>query len=75
MKAVFLEFGEKLRILRESKGMTQEQLADKSGISRREIINIENGKYLPKMQTADFLAAALDVSLDELSTVIRKGDK
>ncbi len=74
MNPTYLEFSEKLRLLRESKNMTQEQLADKAGISRREVVNLENGVNLPKMQTADLIAAALGVPLDELSTIIRKGD-
>ena len=36
--------GEHLRMIRESKGMNQEQLAEKAGIARARISEIENGK-------------------------------
>lgn len=47
-----MEFGEKLKNIRVSKGLSQEELAEKTGISRRSIQNYESGKLLPKKRSA-----------------------
>lgn len=54
--------GEKLRRLRRGKAMSQEQLAEKAGISPSTVVEIENGKRRnPHPSTLGKLAAALDV--------------
>ena len=55
-----------LRELRESKHMTQAELAEKSGISRYSIIKLETGKseYI-RSSTAVKLAEALGISPKE----------
>ena len=47
-----MEFAEKLKNIRVSKGWSQEELAEKSGISRRTIQNYESGNILPKKRSA-----------------------
>jgi len=47
-----MEFAEKLKNIRISKGWSQEELAEKSGISRRTIQNYESGNILPKKRSA-----------------------
>ena len=46
--------------------MTQQQLADKAGVTRQTIIAIEQGKYNPSLRLAHRIARALKSSLDEL---------
>jgi len=46
--------------------MTQEELATRAGVTRQTIIAIEAGKYAPSLMLAYRIAAALDVSLDEV---------
>lgn len=58
--------GDKLRILRESKGMTQDDLAEATGMNRVTIAKYEIGKIEPKSKSLSRLAAALDVSTDYL---------
>ena len=48
--------------------MTQEQLADKSGICRVTIARIETGAVSPKAATLKRLADALGVLVDDLMT-------
>ncbi len=48
----FMEFSEKLKHLRLSNGWSQEELAEKSGISRRTIQNYESGNMKPKKQSS-----------------------
>lgn len=51
--------GEKLREIRVRTGTTQTQLADKSGVSERQISRIESSKCEPNVATAAALAGAL----------------
>lgn len=55
----------KLKILREQKNLTQEELSEKSGISVRTIQRIESGTE-PKGHTLKMLSKALEVNIDEL---------
>ena len=48
-----------LTIVRERQGVSKSELARRSGITRRAIINIENGKHYPHRKTLVKLAAAL----------------
>lgn len=57
----------KLKILRELKNLTQEELSEKSGVSVRTIQRIETGKD-PKGYTLRVLAKALEVQESELQT-------
>lgn len=42
----------KLKVFRAINNLTQEQLADKVGVSRQTVIAIENDKYLPSLGLA-----------------------
>lgn len=55
-----------LRQLREKKGMSQAELAEKSGISQEFIRDIEEGHKIPGIFVAKRLAQTLGVSVDEL---------
>ena len=59
--------GYRLREIRESKKMTQEELEEKSGISRQTISAIENNRAENVMVgTLMALANALDTTIDNL---------
>jgi transcriptional regulator with XRE-family HTH domain len=59
--------GEKLRRLRRGRAWTQEELAEKAGISPSTIVEIERGKRQnPHPGTLGKLAAALDVKPADL---------
>ena len=56
------DFGVLLRRYRGAAGMTQEDLAEKSGLSAREIRRLERGKgHRPRPSTVAYLAGALDL--------------
>ena len=58
---------EKLKQLRAERGMTQEELAEKSGVSRVTISMLEAGKQrVTKSTTLVSLADALNVSVGDL---------
>ena len=64
-----LEFGELLRRARHAAGMTQEELAERAGVSARGISDLERGaRRTPQRTTLDLLADALDVPDTERST-------
>ncbi len=56
-----LLFGANVRHHRRAKGWTLEQLAGQVGVSRETIGKIERGKAAPLFETAEKIAAALDV--------------
>lgn len=66
MAALKVSFGRHLRALRTSKGVTQEQLADEVDLTVESISNIERGKFGPKFDNLEKIAAALQVSVKEL---------
>ena len=56
----------KLVYYRKIRGLTQQELADKSGFSRNSIMNWETGKRNPKVGDIEKIAKVLDVSPFEL---------
>ena len=46
--------------------MTQQELADKTGVTRQTIVAIENGKYSPTLELAFRIAHIFEVHLDEV---------
>jgi transcriptional regulator with XRE-family HTH domain len=56
-----METGKLIKELRLKKGMTQEELADKTEVSARTIQRIENGEVDPRAYTLQMIAKALDV--------------
>lgn len=59
--------GYKVKEAREEKRMTQEELAEKSGVSRPTIVAIESGKAEDvKISTLLKLAKALDTTVNEI---------
>ena len=46
--------------------LTQEELAQKLGVSRQTVIAIEIGKYSPTLETAFMLANVLGAAVEEL---------
>lgn len=63
----------KLKIARVTAGFTQQQLADKVGVTRQTISLIEQGKYNPTLALCLKICHALDVTLNDLFWV-EKGD-
>jgi len=61
-----METGKLIRELRIKKGMTQEELADKTEVSARTIQRIENGEVDPRAYTLQMIAKALEVDYNLL---------
>lgn len=60
------EFAKRIKELRESKQMTQKELAERVGVSQVSIYMYESGETTPKALIVGKLASALGVSCDEL---------
>jgi putative transcriptional regulator len=58
--------GYKIKEVRESLNMTQEELAEKSGVSRGTISALENGDPTTTSKTLVNLAKAMGVSVDRI---------
>ena len=56
----------RLRELRNKSGLTQNEIANKLGVSGQTILNWENGIYEPKINQLIELATLFDVTVDYL---------
>ena len=63
----------RLRELREKKGLTQEELAKALGVTRQTIIAIEKGRYDPSLRLAFKIARFFNKSVEEI--FIYEGDQ
>lgn len=63
---------ENIQILRKKRSLTQEALAEEVGVTRQTIAKWESGESIPDLELAGRLAAALDVSLDDLTHAPRE---
>ena len=60
----------KVKQYRKAARMTQSQLAERAGVSRQTISDIETGKHDPTISVALLLARALGVKVDNLFKLI-----
>ncbi|ANZ34861.1 hypothetical protein BBK82_00965 [Lentzea guizhouensis] len=71
-------FGEFLRFYRRRAGLTQEQLASRTGLSVRALSDLERGRvHTPQASTIDLLVAGLELDLGEageFGTLARLGE-
>ena len=56
----------KIRELRQGKGLTQQQLAERVHVSSRTIISLEQGRYNPSLLLAYRLALELGTTIEDL---------
>ena len=62
-----MTFNEMLIKRRREVGQTQDDLADKLGVSRQSVSKWENGECMPDSEKLIKLSEVLDISLDELT--------
>jgi transcriptional regulator with XRE-family HTH domain len=65
-------FGQRLREIRSSKGMSQEQLAHAAGLHRTHVSLIECNRRSVRLETLERLAKALDVQPAQLLPTLGK---
>lgn len=54
--------------------MTQQELSDKTGVTRQTIVAIENGKYFPSLELAFRIAHIFNVQLSDVFTYNPEND-
>lgn len=59
-------FGARVRALREEKGWSQEELADRAGLHRTYISSVERGIRNPTITVIERIAIALEYRLEQL---------
>lgn len=57
------QFADNLRAIRKAKGLTQDQLGERAGLSAKHIGEIERGKVSPTLEAIEKLANGLRVDL------------
>ena len=68
-------FCDNVERIRKEKGLSQKELADRTGIGQTRLSRIENGKVEPGLITLDTLAKGLEVSATELLIDTDEKDK
>ena len=66
MSGLVREFGSAVRRLRETRGWSQEQLAEHAGLNRSYVGEIERGSAIASIVTVDKLARAFQVPIERL---------
>lgn len=61
-----MTFAEKLKSIRKQAGMSQEQLAEKLGVSRQAVTKWETDVGIPDIENIMAISALFDISIDEL---------
>ncbi len=59
-------FGMLIKDIRKNKSLSQERLAEKTGLDRTFISSIETGKKIPTLTSICKLAKGLDIKISEL---------
>jgi len=54
--------------------MTQQELADRTGVTRQTIVAIENGKYFPSLELAFRIAYTFSVQLSDVFAYFPEND-
>lgn len=73
-----MDFGDRLKQIRTAQGLSQEQLAEKIGVSRQAITKWETKKGLPDIENMVILSEIFKMTLDELvvqESQIRNAEK
>lgn len=61
-----MDIGERLRLLREARNLSQGDIEERTGLLRCYISRVENGHTVPAVKTLEKMAQALEVQLHEL---------
>ncbi len=69
-----MDIGNQILFLRKNKGVTQEQLAQKLGITNQAVSKWESGQSMPDIQLLPEIAEFFNVSINELMGVENKNN-
>ncbi len=60
------QFESKIHVYRATKRMTQQELADLTGVSRQTIMQLERNRYNPSMMLAYSISKVFGVTIEDL---------
>jgi len=60
------EVGQRIKTIRQKKGITQDQLADLTGLNRVHLYRLESGKQSMTLHTLKLIADSLEVRVRDL---------
>ena len=60
------QFESRIHVYRATKRMTQQELADLTGVSRQTIMQLERNRYNPSMMLAYNISKVFDVTIENL---------
>ena len=66
MPDIKTSFGKRLRVLRQAKGLSQEELAHEAGLDRTYVSSVERGQRNISLENIERLAIALGVKIKDL---------
>lgn len=66
MSDISKQLGQRIRLLRENLGISQEKLAEKANLNTSFVGQIERGGKKPTLETLEKIVNALDISFEEL---------
>lgn len=61
-----VKMGKFLKELRKEKGLTQEQLGEKIGVTNKTVSRWENGNYMPPVECLEMLSDIYQISINEI---------
>ena len=61
-----MDIGEKIKDYRKESGLSQKDLGQKLNVSQQHIAQYESGKRIPKLDTIQKIATALNISVNDL---------
>lgn len=64
-------FGQRVKCIRESLGLTQEELAEKSGLKASAISHIESGRREPGLTNIRRICKGLGCKIEKLIIIVR----
>lgn len=65
-KIIAWAVAQRIKIAREKQGLNQDELAQKTGIARPNIVRIEKGRHMPNYSTLQRIARVLNLDMDHL---------
>lgn len=75
MPTIRAKLGQRVRILRQEKGWTQEHLGERAGLTYKFIGQIERAEVSPTLDSLDKLAKAFDLTVSELLSFQEKKER
>ena len=66
IEPIYTELGRRVAALRKERGLTQESLSDRAGVSANYLARTEGGYHRPNLARLEGIAEALDVSVASL---------